>query len=86
MHTMTWYTEGVAISYNKKVKLRPLSLGHMVLKCIANPTLVNKLESKWEGPYVVSWMTRLWSYYLDKVDDKLIGHTWNTKSLHKYYS
>ena len=44
--TMAKYTDGVARTYNKKVKARPLAPGDMVLKRVANPATIGKLESK----------------------------------------
>ena len=46
--TMTRYSKGVTRAYNRKVKVRTLTPGDMVLKRVANPTTMGKLESKWE--------------------------------------
>ena len=51
--TMAKYVDGVARAYNKKVRPCPLAPGDMVLKRVANPSTVGKLESKWEGPYII---------------------------------
>ena len=38
---------------NRKVKLRSIEPGHFVLRRKANADLVGKLQSKWEGPFLV---------------------------------
>ena len=83
--TMTKYSEGVTPTYNCKVKIRPLSPGDMVLKRVANPTAVGKLETKWEGPYIITRSTRAGTFYIATPDGQQLGHTWNAKSLRKFY-
>ena len=82
---MAKYTEGVARAYNRKVKARPLSPGDMVLKRIPNPATVGKLETKWEGPFVITRATRAGTFYLATIEGHQLGHTWNAKSLRKFY-
>ena len=59
---MAKYSEGIAWAYNRKVKIRPLGPGDMVLKRAVNPATVGKLESKWEGPYIITRSTRAGSF------------------------
>ena len=82
---MAKYTEGVTRAYNKKVRVRPLAPGDMVLKRAANPTAKGKLESKWEGPYIITRSTRAGSYYIATPEGQQLDHTWNAKSLRKFY-
>jgi hypothetical protein len=35
---------------NRKVRLKNIKLGHLVLRRVANPDIVGKLQLKWEGP------------------------------------
>lgn len=35
----------------------------MVLKSVANTNTIGKLESKWEGLYIITRTTRMGSYY-----------------------
>ena len=83
--TMSSYTEGVARAYNKKVKPRTLEPGDMVLKRATNPTTRGKLESKWEGPYIVTGTTRAGTFRLATPEGDQLGHTWNIKTLRKFY-
>jgi hypothetical protein len=36
---------------DRKVKLKNIKLGHLVLCRVANPDTVGKLQLKWEGPF-----------------------------------
>ena len=83
--TMAKYMEGVARTYNKKIIIHPLAPGDMVLKRAANPTAIGKLESKWEGPYIITQSIRAGSYYIATPEGQQLDHTWNAKSLHKFY-
>lgn len=57
----------------------------MVLKRMANTNTVGKLESKWDRPYIITRMTRAGLYHLTTVDRDPVSHTWNAKSLRKFY-
>lgn len=72
---MPKYSEGVAQAYNRKVKIRPLTLGNMVLKRAANPATMGKLESKWNGPYIITYSTRAGSYYITTPEGQQLDHT-----------
>ena len=39
--------------HNRKVRLKNIRPGHLVLRRIANPDTVGKLQLKWEGPFLV---------------------------------
>ena len=38
---------------DRKVKLKNIKPGHLVLRRVANPNTVGKLQLKWEGPFLV---------------------------------
>jgi hypothetical protein len=38
---------------DRKVRLKNIKPGHLVLRRIANPEIVGKLRLKWEGPFLV---------------------------------
>ena len=83
--TMQKYSEGVAQAYDRRVKTRPLSPGDMVLKRVTNPMAMGKLDTKWEGPYIITRSTRAGSFSLATPDGQQLGHTWNAKNLRKFY-
>ena len=83
--TMARYTGGVARAYNKKVKTCTLAQGDMVLKRATNLAATGKLESKWEGPYIITGATRAGTFRIATPEGHQLGHTWNIKSLRKFY-
>lgn len=53
LEKMATYTDGTKNYYIKKVKTRQIEEGDLVLIEILNEVPVGKLESKWEGPFIV---------------------------------
>jgi hypothetical protein len=49
---------------DKKVRLKNIKPGHLVLRRIAKPETVGKLQLKWEGPFLVVFSSRPGSYRL----------------------
>jgi hypothetical protein len=71
--------------HDRKVKLKNIKPGHLVLRRVANPDTVGKLQLKWEGPFlVVSW-SRPGSYRLNDMDGNDIPRSWNANELQRYY-
>ena len=56
-----------------------------VLKRKPNAKNVGKLQSKWDGPYLVIKRNRLGSYHLADNEVKELEHSWNADRLKKYY-
>jgi hypothetical protein len=52
---------------DRKVRLK--NIGHLVLRRIANPDTVGKLQLKWEGPFLVVSSSRPRSYRLKDMDE-----------------
>nr|AAQ56376.1 putative polyprotein [Oryza sativa Japonica Group]AAQ56400.1 putative polyprotein [Oryza sativa Japonica Group] len=55
---MRKYAAGTSATYNKKVRPMELLPGYLVLRRKANPVAVSKLESKWEGLYLIKHKSR----------------------------
>jgi hypothetical protein len=53
---------------DRKVRLKNIKPGHMVLRRVANPDTVGKLQLKWEGPFLVVSSSRPGSYRLKDMD------------------
>jgi hypothetical protein len=70
---------------DRKVRLKNIKPGHLVLRRIANPDTVGKLELKWEGPFLVVSSSRPGSYRLKDMDDIDIPRSWNAVELRWYY-
>jgi hypothetical protein len=70
---------------DKKVRLKNIKPGHLVLRRVANPDIVGKLQLKWEGPFLVVSSSRPGSYRLKDMDDNDILRSWNVDELRRYY-
>jgi hypothetical protein len=70
---------------DRKVQLKNIKPGHLVLRRVANPDTVGKLQLKWEGPFLVVSSLRPGSYRLKDMDDNDIPRSWNADELRRYY-
>jgi hypothetical protein len=70
---------------DRKVKLKNVEPGHLVLRRVANPETVGKLQLKWEGPFLVVSSSRPGSYRLKDMDGNDIPRSWNADELRRYY-
>jgi hypothetical protein len=70
---------------DRKVRLKNIKPGHLVLQRVANPDTVGKLQLKWEGPFLVVSSSRPGSYRLKDMDDNDITRSWNADELLRYY-
>ncbi|XP_030925026.1 uncharacterized protein LOC115952082 [Quercus lobata] len=85
---MTKYQKKMAEYYNKRVKLRRLDIGDLVLRkttpATKDPTQ-GKLGPTWKGPYRVIHYTRQGSYHLETMDGQRLPQPWNIEHLKKYH-
>jgi hypothetical protein len=70
---------------DRKVRLKNIKPGHLVLQRVANPDTVGKLQLKWEGPFLVVSSSRPDSYRLKDMDGNDISRSWNADELRRYY-
>jgi hypothetical protein len=66
---------------DRKVQFKNIKPGHLVLRRVANPDTVGKLQLKWEGPFLVISSSRPGSYRLKDMDGKDIPKSWNVDEL-----
>jgi hypothetical protein len=71
--------------HDRKVRLKNIKPGHLVLRRVANPDTVGKLQLKWEGPFLVVSSSRPGSYRLKDMDGNDIPRSWNADELRRYY-
>src|SRR5699024_3723136 len=71
--------------HDRKVRLKNIKPGHLVLRRVANPYTVGKLQLKWEGPFLVVSSSRPGSYRLKDMDGNDIPRSWNVDELQRYY-
>ena len=85
---MAKYQQKMAEYYNKRVKLRQLDIGDLVLCKVTmarkEPTQ-GKLGPTWEGPYRVVHYSRRGSYHLETLDGQRLLCPWNIEHLKKYH-
>ena len=85
---VTKYQQKMADYYNKRVKLRRLDIGDLVLRKVT-PTTRNSAQGKhgptWEGPYRVIHYSRQGSYHLETMDGQKLPRPWNIEHLKKYH-
>ena len=62
-----------------------LSTGDPVLRRIQDETGLHKLNSRQEGPFIGSKVTRLGSYRITDADGNEVPNSWNIEHLHKFY-
>jgi hypothetical protein len=70
---------------DRKVRLKNIKPGHLVLRRVANLDIVGKLQLKWEGPFLVASSSRPGSYRLKDMDGNDIPRSWNADELRRYY-
>jgi hypothetical protein len=66
---------------DRKVRLKNIEPGHLVLRRVANPETVGKLQLKWEGHFLVVSSSRPGSYRLKDMDGNDIPRSWNADEL-----
>jgi hypothetical protein len=71
--------------WDRKVRLKNINPGHLVLRRVVNPDTVGKLQLKWEGPFLVVSSSRHGSYRLKNMDGNDIPRSWNADKLRRYY-
>ena len=79
------YQQEITKWRDKKVVKKNIAVGDWVLKRKPNAETSGKLNSKWEGPFLVTRSNRLGSYHLSDTEGNELQHPWNADSLKKYY-
>jgi hypothetical protein len=71
--------------HDRKVSLKNIKPGHLVLWRVANPDTMGKLQLKWEGPFLVVSSSRPGSYRLKAMDGNDSPRSWNADEVQIYY-
>jgi hypothetical protein len=71
--------------HDRKVRLKNIKPGHLVLRRVANPDTIGKLQLKWEGHFLVVSSLRPGYYRLKDMDNNDIPRSWNADELRRYY-
>ena len=79
------YLHGVRRYHDRNIQKRSFSIGDMVLRRIQNEEGLHKLNSRWEGPFIISKVTRPGSYRLQYPDGAEVPNSWNIDHLRRFY-
>ena len=80
------YLQGLRRHYNKSTQHRSLQTGDLVLRRIQKTEGRHKLLSPWEGPFIVTKVTRPGTYKLTAEDGKEVSNTWHISQLRRFYA
>jgi hypothetical protein len=80
------YLEGIRRYHNRNVKERSFNVGDLVLRRIQNTEGLHKLNSPWEGPFIVAKVTRPGSYRLQTLEGEGVNNSWNIDQLCRFYA
>ena len=79
------YLQGVRHYHDRNIQQRSFNIGDLVLRRIQDETGLHKLNSRWEGPFIVTKITRPGSYRITDADGSEVLNSWNIKHLCKFY-
>jgi hypothetical protein len=81
------YLRGVRHYHDRNVQKRSFNIGDFVLHRIQDETGLHKLNSRWEGPFIVLVLkvTRSGSYHLQYPNGQEVSNSWNIKHLRHFY-
>ena len=88
MIQLAYYQHKLKQWYDANVKLRPLTVGDLVLKKvlgIAKNPAWGKLGPNWEGPYRITSVAGIGAYHLEDLEEKAVPRTRNVNNLRRYY-
>jgi hypothetical protein len=79
------YLQGIWRYHNRNVRERSFSIGDLVLRRFQDESGPHKLNSRWEGPFIVKQVTRPGSYRLQYPEGQDVPNSWNIQNLRKFY-
>ena len=82
------YQQKLMRCYNRDVRMRGFSARDLVLRKSVGymrDTNVGKLAQTWDGPYRVTAIVGVRTYYSEDLDEKPLPWPWNVHNLKKFY-
>jgi hypothetical protein len=70
---------------NKKIRLKSIRSGDLVLRKILKGKLKGKMHSKWEGPFIATTTSNEAAFKLRRLNGEEEPYTWNVDILQKYF-
>jgi hypothetical protein len=78
------YLHGIWQYHDRNVRERSFSIGDLVLCRIQDESGLHKLNSNWDGPFIVKQVTRPGSYQLQYPEGQDVPNSWNIQNLRKF--
>jgi hypothetical protein len=78
------YLQGIRRYHDHNVRERSFSIGDLALRRIQDESGLHKLNSRWEGPFVVNQVTRPGSYRLQYPEGQDVPNSWKVQNLRKF--
>ena len=88
MVQLAYYQQKLKQGYDANVKLRPLTLGDLVLRKVVGAvknSAWGKLGPNWEGPYRITSEAGIGAYFQEDLDKHVIPRPCNVNNLKRYY-
>lgn len=85
IHT-AMYVEGLRRYYNRNVNNRFFVVEDLVLRRKQRTEGIHKLASHWEGPFMVTEVTRPTSYRLCDLEGRREPNSWHIDQLRRFYA
>ena len=85
---MNKYQQKMTEYYNKRLKLKRLDIGDLVLRKVTPATkdlAQGKLGPTWEGPYRVVYYSWQGNYHLETLEGQRLPRPWNIEHLKMYH-
>jgi hypothetical protein len=79
------YLQGVRRYHDRNVQQRSFNVGDLVLRRIQDEIGLHKLNTKWEGPFIISKVTRPGSYQITDANGNEVPNSWNIEHLCRFY-
>ena len=79
------YQQGLRRYHSRHIRSRELQPGDLVLRKRQNLEGLNKMSSKWEGPFRVTHNLKPGTVYLEDEQGRPEGNAWNIENLRKFY-
>jgi hypothetical protein len=79
------YQQTLRRYHDKAIWHRSFAVGEIVLRRILTGEGRHKLSPLWEGPFIVTEVTRPGSYCLTQMNGMEIGNSWNIEHIRKFY-
>jgi hypothetical protein len=78
------YHKGIRRYHDRNVKECSFNVGELVLRRIQNTEGLHKLNSPWEGPFIVAKLTGPGSYRLQTLEGDDINNSWNVDQHYRF--